>query len=340
MYINDLTPQEIVSSIEQIGLPKYRADQVFRWIHKSLERDYSKMTNLSAKDIHYLKDSFQYDMISIYKKLESNVDDTKKYLFELGDRNIIESVFLRYDFGDSVCISSQAGCNMGCVFCASTLGGKERNLRASELLEQVYMIQKDLNTRIDSVVVMGSGEPLDNYNNLKKFISIITDENGLNISKRKITVSTCGIVDKIYTAAEDNLGFNLAISLHAATQEKRNKLIPASKKYPLKDLIEACDHYTQKSGRRVTYEYILIDRFNDTEDDVKSLKELLKNSNCHVNLIPLNPISEFEGKAPSDLQIRSFYKSLVKNKINTTIRRELGRDINAACGQLRNNYIK
>ncbi|MBV1756987.1 MAG: 23S rRNA (adenine(2503)-C(2))-methyltransferase RlmN [Dethiosulfatibacter sp.] len=340
MYINDLTHQALVKSIEQIGMPKYRADQIFRWMHKSLENDYSKMTNLSAKDINYLKDSFQYDMISIYKRFESKVDDTKKYLFELGDRNIIESVFLRYDFGDSVCISSQAGCNMGCVFCASTIGGKARNLRASEMLEQVSMIQKDLHTRIDSVVVMGSGEPLDNYNNLKKFISIITDENGLNISKRKITVSTCGIVDKIYLSAEDNLGFNLAISLHAATQEKRNQLIPASKKYPLKDLIEACDHYTQKSGRRVTYEYILIDGFNDTDDDAMSLKNLLKNSNCHVNLIPLNPISEFEGKAPSDIRIRAFYKNLVKNKINTTIRRELGRDINAACGQLRNNYIK
>jgi 23S rRNA (adenine2503-C2)-methyltransferase len=340
MYINDLTRQELVKSIEQIGMPKYRADQVFRWMHKSLENDYSKMTNLSVKDINYLKDSFQYDMISIYKRFESKIDSTKKYLFKLGDHNIIESVFLRYDFGDSVCISSQAGCNMGCVFCASTIGGKARNLRASEMLEQVYMIQKDLRTRIDSVVVMGSGEPLDNYNNLKKFIGIITDENGLNISKRKITVSTCGIIDKIYASAEDNLGFNLAISLHAATQEKRNQLIPASKKYPIKDLIEACDHYTQKSGRRVTYEYILIDGFNDTDEDAANLKNLLKNSNCHVNLIPLNPITEFEAKAPSDIKIRAFYKNLAKNKINTTIRRELGRDINAACGQLRNDYIK
>ncbi|HAE41481.1 MAG TPA: 23S rRNA (adenine(2503)-C(2))-methyltransferase RlmN [Clostridiales bacterium] len=340
MFINDLTHQELEKNITQIGMPKYRADQIFRWIHKSLESDYVKMTNLSIKDINCLKDSFQYDMISIYKKYASKVDETKKYLFELGDRNIIESVFLRYDFGDSVCISSQAGCNMGCVFCASTIGGKARNLRASEMLEQVYMIQKDTKTRIDSIVVMGSGEPLDNYNNLKKFMNIITDENGLNISKRKITVSTCGIIDKIYTAATDNLGFNLAISLHAAIQEKRNKLIPASKKYLLKDLIEACDHYTLKSGRRVTYEYIMIDGFNDTDEDIKSLTALLKNSNCHVNLIPLNPISEFNGKAPSDIQIRSFQRNLMKNKINTTVRRELGRDINAACGQLRNNHIK
>lgn len=339
MYINDLDYNEMEKCVIDNGFPRFRGDQIFRWIHDKMALDFKEMKNIPKNLIEYMDNNYEFDKPNIFKRLESSQDNTKKYLIELNDGNIIESVYLKYDFGESVCISSQVGCNMGCLFCASTKDGRIRNLRASEMLEQIYLIQKDINTKINSVVIMGSGEPFDNFENVRKFINIITDEKGMNISRRKITLSTCGIIPGIYEAIDGGLQFNLAVSLHSAVQEKRDKIIPASKNYPLKDLIRACDYYTEKTGRRVTYEYIIIKGFNDSSEDLKELVKLLKKSNCLVNLIPLNPIEEFDGEAPSYGETIRINKFLNGNGINSTIRRELGRDINAACGQLRRNYI-
>ncbi|SHI73009.1 23S rRNA (adenine2503-C2)-methyltransferase [Dethiosulfatibacter aminovorans DSM 17477] len=339
MYINNLDYNEMEKLVVDSGFPRFRADQLFRWIHGKMVSDFKEMKNLPKTFIEYMNDNHRFDKPGIHKRLDSSQDNTKKYLIELEDGNIIESVYLNYDFGESVCISSQVGCNMGCLFCASTKDGRIRNLRASEMLEQIYIIQKDIMTKINSVVIMGSGEPFDNLDNVKRFIEIVTDEKGMNISKRKITLSTCGIIPGIYEALDEGMQFNLAVSLHSAVQKKRDEIIPASKNYPLKDLIKACDYYTEKTGRRVTYEYIIIKGFNDGKEDLKELVKLLKNSNCHVNLIPLNPIEEFHGEAPTHRETVLINKYLNSNGINATIRRELGRDINAACGQLRRNYI-
>lgn len=339
MYINDLDYNEMEKLVVESGFPRFRADQLFRWIHGKMVSDFKEMKNLPGTFIEYLNENHGFDKPGIHKRLDSSQDNTKKYLIELEDGNIIESVYLNYDFGESVCISSQVGCNMGCLFCASTKDGRIRNLRASEMLEQIYIIQKDIKTKINSVVIMGSGEPFDNFENVKRFMSIVTDEKGMNISRRKITLSTCGIIPGIYEAVDEGMQFNLAVSLHSAVQKKRDEIIPASKNYPLKDLIKACDYYTEKTGRRVTYEYIIIKGFNDGQEDLKELVKLLKNSNCHVNLIPLNPIEEFHGEAPTHRETVLINKYLNSKGINATIRRELGRDINAACGQLRRNYI-
>jgi 23S rRNA (adenine2503-C2)-methyltransferase len=339
MYINNLDYNEMEKLVVDSGFPRFRADQMFRWIHMKMALDFKEMKNLPKAFTEYMNGNYEFDKPGVHKRLDSSQDNTKKYLIELEDGNVIESVYLNYDFGESVCISSQVGCNMGCLFCASTKDGRIRNLRASEMLEQIYIIQKDLTTKINSVVIMGSGEPFDNFENVKRFIDIITDEKGMNISRRKITLSTCGIIPGIYEAVDGGMQFNLAVSLHSAVQDKRDKIIPASKNYPLKDLIKSCDYYTEKTGRRVTYEYIIIKGFNDGSEDLRELVKLLKNSNCHVNLIPLNPIEEFDGEAPSHRETVKINNYLNKNGINATIRRELGRDINAACGQLRRNYI-
>jgi len=340
MYLNNLDMKELQEIITQNGFPKFRSEQLFRWIHKNLEDNFTQMHNLPKDLLDYLKNKYTIDKMTIYKRFDSKEDDTKKYLFRLNDGNIIESVYLKYHFGESACISSQVGCAMGCSFCASTKNGKLRDLRASEMLGQVYEIQKDLGISINSIVVMGSGEPFDNYENLKKFIEIITSPEGKNLSIRKITVSTCGLTPSIYRAADENIGFHLAISLHAANQTKREKLIPVAKKYPISDLVKSCRYYTEKTGRRVTYEYVMIHHVNDSLQDAEELVSLLRNSICLVNLIPLNHVTEFEGTQSTSQSIAMFYNYLKKNKINVTIRRELGKDINAACGQLRNQSME
>jgi 23S rRNA (adenine2503-C2)-methyltransferase len=340
MYINNLDKEQLIKVIEELGHKSFRGVQLFRWLHKQKLTDFDNMSNIPKELKNEIIANFELDQIELEKKMTSREDSTRKYLFKLNDGNIIESVYLSYDYGNSACISSQIGCNMGCVFCASTKGGKLRDLRSSEMLQQVYMIEKDIGAMINSIVIMGSGEPFDNYENLKSFITIVTDPEGKGLSKRKITVSTSGLINNIYRSADDELGFNLAISLHAVFEDKRKKIIPNAKQHRIHDIVEACDYYTKKTGRRVTYEYILIDGFNDTMDDLIELTNLLKGHNCHVNLIPLNPIEEYGGKAPSQEKIDQFYKTLERNQINTTIRRELGKDINAACGQLRNQHIK
>ena len=272
------------------------------------------------------------------ERQQSKLDGTNKFLFRLYDGNMVESVLMRYKHGNSVCISSQAGCRMGCVFCASTIGGLKRNLSASEMLGQIYQIQKIIGERVSNVVIMGTGEPLDNYNNFLKFIHILTDEHGLNISQRNVTVSTCGIVPKILELAEERLQITLALSLHGSTQEKRRKLMPVANKYELGEVLSACDTYFKKTGRRVTFEYSLVHEVNDTDEDAKELSELLAPRNCHLNLIPVNPVKERSFQRPSRKSALNFKNKLEKSGINVTIRREMGSDIDGACGQLRRRY--
>jgi 23S rRNA (adenine2503-C2)-methyltransferase len=270
----------------------------------------------------------------------SKLDGTRKYLFLLEDGNVIESVLMRYKHGNSVCISSQVGCRMGCAFCASTIGGLERGLTSAEMLDQIYQIGKDTGERVSNVVVMGTGEPLDNYDNLLRFLRMLTDENGLHISQRNVTVSTCGIVPRMRELADERLAITLALSLHASSQEKRLKLMPVANKYEIHEVIGACRYYFEQTGRRVTFEYSLVGGVNDTDEDAEELSRLIAGMNCHVNLIPVNPIRERDFVQSDAGVIRAFQHKLEKNGINVTVRREMGRDIDGACGQLRRRYTE
>ncbi|MCR5222509.1 MAG: 23S rRNA (adenine(2503)-C(2))-methyltransferase RlmN [Lachnospiraceae bacterium] len=322
-----------------LGGEKYRAKQIYEWMHKHLADDFDEMRNVPAKLKESLAKDYTIRKVHAEKVLTSGIDGTKKYLFSLFDGNIIESVFMRYEHGNSVCISSQVGCNMGCRFCASTIEGKVRDLSAGEMLAQIYGIMKDTGEKISNVVVMGSGEPLDNYVNLMTFIRMLTDANGLNLSQRNLTVSTCGIVPKIRELAQEQLQMTLAISLHAASDEKRKALMPVANRYSLDELIAACRDYFDKTGRRITFEYAMVKGENDTEEDVAALSSLLKPLNCHVNLIPVNPIPERTYEQSDRTALLAFKNKLEKNHINVTIRREMGRDIDGACGQLRRRYL-
>ena len=296
------------------------------------------MTNLPKNLREKLDEEYEIRQVSVVKRQISKMDPTEKFLFELDDGNMIESVLMKYNYGNSVCISSQAGCRMGCRFCASTIDGLERNLTASEMLRQIYAIQKITGERVSNIVVMGSGEPLDNYDNFVRFVHMISDEHGLHISQRNITASTCGIIPNMLRLAEEGLQITLALSLHGSNQEKRKKLMPVANKYELTDVLKACDVYFEKTGRRVTFEYSLVKDVNDQDEDVKELTAMLKKRNCHLNLIPVNPIRERDFKKPDGKNARDFKNKLEKNGINVTIRRERGSDIDGACGQLRRRY--
>ena len=285
-----------------------------------------------------LKDSFSFYKIKLLIKQQG--ENVNKYLFELEDGNVIESVLMRYKHGNSVCISSQVGCRMGCKFCASTIGGLERDLRPSEMLGEIYQIQKITGERVSNIVVMGTGEPLDNYENFVQFVRLLSNENGLHISQRNITISTCGIVPNMKRLAEEDLQITLALSLHGATQEKREVLMPIAKKYQLQDVLEACDYYFEKTGRRITFEYSLVHGVNDKEEDAQELIHILKDRNCHLNLIPVNPIKERNFQKPSRKSAENFKNKLEKSGINVTIRRERGSDIDGACGQLRRRKMQ
>jgi 23S rRNA (adenine2503-C2)-methyltransferase len=298
------------------------------------------MTNISKSTREKLMKYLEFTIASVELKLESKLDSTKKYVIMFEDGNVCETVYLKYKYGNTACISSQVGCKMGCSFCASTKNGFSRNLTAAEMLKQIYVIQKDIKDKINNVVIMGSGEPLDNYENVIEFLKIINDERGQNISMRKITLSTCGIVPRIYNLADENLPITLAISLHAATQEKREKILPIAKKYKLSELMASCDYYLDKTGRRLTFEYIMIKGFNDSALDAELLSKLLKNKLCNVNLIPCNYVEESNIDTSTNLNIDNFKKILLELGINATVRRELGSDIQAACGQLRNNFLQ
>ena len=296
------------------------------------------MTNLSKALREECEKKYSYTSLKVVEIQESKLDGTKKFLFGLSDGNVVESVWMQYKHGNSVCISSQVGCRMGCRFCASTLDGLERNLQPSEMLDQVYSIQRLTGERVSNVVVMGTGEPMDNYDNLLKFVHILTDENGLNISQRNVTVSTCGIVPKMKQLAGEKLQITLALSLHATTDEKRRRLMPIANKYSIEELMAACKYYFSQTGRRITFEYSLVGGVNDTDEDAAELAALAGPLGCHVNLIPVNPIKERNFVQSEADRIRAFKNKLEKNRINVTIRREMGRDIDGACGQLRRKH--
>ena len=333
MYLEELE-QYLIS----MGEKKFRAKQIFEWLHKKKAADWNDMTNLSAALRKKLAEEAELVTLKPVEELISKIDGTRKYLFELADGNVIESVWMEYKHGNSVCISSQAGCRMGCRFCASTLNGLERNLTASEMLEQVYRMSVITGKRVDNVVIMGSGEPLDNYDQVTRFLKLASDAEAGGLSRRNITLSTCGLVPKIIQLADENYGVTLALSLHAADNETRKTLMPIAKKYELKDVLKACDYYFSKTGRRISYEYSLVKDVNDTAEEAAKLAALLKGRNCHVNLIPVNPVKEREFETVTRAHAEQFKKLLEKNGINATIRREMGRDIQGACGQLRRSF--
>ncbi len=333
--IKSLTLEELQKEIIQLGEKSFRAKQLYEWMHVKLVRGFDEMTNLPLNLRNQLKESFEYTAVNAVQIQCSEIDGTQKFLFELKDGSLIESVWMKYKHGNSVCISSQVGCRMGCSFCASTLDGLERSLTPSEMLDQIYAITLLTGERVSNVVVMGTGEPLDNYDNLLRFIELLTDENGLHISQRNVTVSTCGLVPRMLQLAQEQLQITLALSLHATNDEKRRKLMPIANKYSIAELMEACSNYFEKTGRRLTFEYALVGGVNDSQQDAKELTALVKRMNCHVNLIPVNPIKERDYVQSEWSAITAFKNKLEKNGINVTIRREMGRDIDGACGQLR-----
>lgn len=337
--IKSMNLAELTKFVASIGEKAFRAKQLYQWLHVKQVYAFDDMTNLSKAFREKLDEvSFITDLKQEQVQI-SQIDGTRKYLFLLEDGNVIESVLMRYKHGNSVCISSQVGCRMGCRFCASTLDGLVRGLRPSEMIDQIYKIGQDIGERISNVVVMGTGEPMDNYDNLLKFITLLTDENGLNISQRNLTVSTCGIVPRMRQLADEKLSITLALSLHASNQKKRLELMPVANKYDIHDVIDACKYYFDQTGRRVTFEYSLVGGVNDTDEDARELSQLIHGMNCHVNLIPVNPIKERDYVQSNAAVIAAFKNKLEKNGINVTVRREMGRDIDGACGQLRKRYI-
>ncbi|AOZ96829.1 23S rRNA (adenine(2503)-C(2))-methyltransferase RlmN [Butyrivibrio hungatei] len=338
--IKSLSLSELEDSIKELGEPKFRAKQLYEWMHVKKARSYDEMTNISKSLKEKCIEHYDYTALQVVDVQKSKIDGTQKFLFGLSDGNVIESVFMRYKFGNSVCISSQVGCRMGCRFCASTIDGVVRNLGPSEMLDQIYAISRETGEKISRVVVMGSGEPLDNYDNLLKFIKLLTDENGMNMGQRNLTVSTCGIVPNIYRLADEELSINLALSLHASNNEKRKKLMPIAEKYSIDEVLDACRAYFDKTGRQLTFEYSLVSGVNDTDEDAAELSKLLEGINAVVNLIPVNPIKERDFKPTDRSGALAFKNKLEKSRINVTIRREMGRDIDGACGQLRRRHLQ
>ncbi|MBQ9141223.1 MAG: 23S rRNA (adenine(2503)-C(2))-methyltransferase RlmN [Lachnospiraceae bacterium] len=337
--IKSLSLEELKEEFNDIGEKAFRAKQAYEWVHQKLVRSFDEMTNLSKEFREKCKARYAFTALEIIRVQESKQDGTRKYLFRLHDGNVVESVFMRYKHGNSVCISSQVGCRMGCKFCASTLDGLARNLMPSEMLDQIYAISVHTGERVSNVVVMGTGEPMDNYDNLLQFLKLLTDENGLHISARNVTVSTCGIVPNMRRLAKEHLQITLALSLHATTDEKRRRLMPIANKYSIEELMEACKYYFEQTGRRITFEYSLVGGVNDTKEDAQELVALAAPLNCHINLIPVNPIKERDFVQSDNSHIQAFKNRLEKSKINVTIRREMGRDIDGACGQLRRSYM-
>ncbi len=338
--IKSYTQRELVAEMETIGEKTFRAKQIYEWLHVKCVDAFDEMLNLSKALREKLNRFYEIPSVQMLERQVSKQDGTNKFLFALQDGHVVESVLMRYKHGNSVCISSQVGCRMGCKFCASTIGGLERNLKPSEMLGQVYQIQKISGERVSNVVVMGTGEPMDNYDNFVRFVQLLTDEYGLNISQRNITVSTCGIVPNMRRLADEKMQITLALSLHGSNQEKRRQLMPVANKYELSEVLDACDYYFEQTGRRITFEYSLVAGVNDTDEDAKELIEILQSRNCHLNLIPVNPIKERNYAKPSRKQAENFKNILEKQKINVTIRREMGSDIDGACGQLRRRYAK
>jgi len=333
-YLPDLDIQELEQLLLQMGEKKFRARQIFSWIAKGVT-NFNEMSDLSMAFRREMEQKAIVSGLNMKKKLVSALDGTIKYLFELLDGNIIESVLMKYIHGYTACISSQVGCKMGCSFCASTIAGFRRNLSAGEMLEQILAIQRDSGVRVGNIVIMGIGEPFDNYDNVMKFLKLVHAPEGLNIGYRHITISTCGLVPEILRFAGENIQVNLAVSLHAPNDHIRSQIMPIGRKYSIDKIIEACKIYTEKTKRRVTFEYALIKGVNDTQENALELADRLKGMLCHVNLIPVNPVNGTGYSQSGRKRVDEFSRILLGKGIETTVRRELGSDINAACGQLR-----
>jgi 23S rRNA (adenine2503-C2)-methyltransferase len=336
--IKSLKINELKELVESLGEKAFRAKQIYEWLHKKQVNTFLEMTNISKNLVDKLDEKCIINEFKIEDCLSSK-DGTKKLLFRLYDNQVIESVFMKYKHGNSVCISSQAGCKMGCKFCASTIGGLKRNLTPSEMLEQIYNIEKYTEEKVSNVVIMGTGEPFDNYDNVMTFLKIITSKEGRNIGQRNITISTCGLVDRIIDFAREKTQINLAISLHAPNDSIRKKIMPIVNKYSYSELINSCKEYIRITNRRITFEYSLINGVNDSKENAKELAKNLKGMLCHVNLIPVNEVKEKSYIRSNEENIHIFKSILENNNINVTIRRSLGKDIDAACGQLRRKYM-
>ena len=335
----DYTLEELQIWMKENNESAFRAKQIFSWLYKNVS-DFDGMKNIPKSLADKLKENFSIDFPEVVEVYKSEIDGTEKFLLGFKDGNLIESVLMRYKHGNSICISTQVGCRMGCKFCASTIEGRVRNLTTGEILSEILVVQNYIKERISNVVLMGSGEPLDNYENVVKFLEIVSADYGLNIGQRHITLSTCGIVPKIYELADKDFSVTLAISLHAFSDEKRKEIMPIANKYTISEILDACKYYIDKTNRRITFEYALVKDVNDTKEEAKALAKLLKGMLCHVNLIPVNEIKENSFKRSSKKSIEDFSEILKNNGIEVTTRREMGSDINAACGQLRRSYIK
>lgn len=329
--ILSLTRQELLDNVLAIGEKKFRADQIFDWLHVKKVTEFSQMTNLSAQFREKLKRNFCLKSLKIKKRLVSCIDNTVKYLYTMPDDERVETVLMEYKHGNSICISTQVGCKMGCKFCASTKAGFVRNLAPSEMLLQIYESERDSGRKINHIVLMGIGEPLDNYDNVIQFLNIISEKEDMSL--RHVSVSTCGLVPRIYDLATLKLGITLSVSLHAPTNELRSSVMPVNDRYPIEELMTACKHYFEVTGRRISYEFALIDGVNDTRESADALISLLRGQNCHVNLIPVNEIKE--GAFKRSASVEKYRKMLEEGGLNATVRRTLGADISAACGQLR-----
>ena len=344
--LKSMTSPELAKYMESIGEKPFRARQLYEWIHKKQADGLEQMTNLPKALRQKLSEECILRGAQIIKEQHSRIDGTAKYLLQLQDGETIESVWMKYKHGNSVCVSSQVGCRMGCRFCASTVGGLIRNLTPAELLDQVYQIQRHTGQRISNVIIMGIGEPLDNFENVIRFIRMLSDENGLNISQRNITLSTCGLVDRIYDLIKENLTITLAISLHAPNDSLRQEMMPVAQRFSIEEIMEACRKYTEHTKRRITFEYTMVEGVNDEPEHAMQLCHLLRGmdgqgktsySNLfHVNLIPLNAVKGRMGKRSHREKIQNFQNILEKRHVKVTVRREMGSDIDAACGQLRN----
>lgn len=327
-------PDELRTLMTSMGQKAFRGDQIFEWIYKGVN-DFDQMTNLPSALTAQLKETCFIGRLGIQRKLVSSIDGTVKYLFEMADGECVETVLMRYKHGNSVCVSTQAGCRMGCSFCASTINGFRRNLEPSEILLQVMTAARDTGERVSNIVLMGIGEPLDNYDNVLRFLRIVNLEKGMNIGMRHISLSTCGLVDHIDMLAKENLQLTLSVSLHASNDERRKAIMPIAHKWDLDSLLDACKRYEKQTGRRISFEYALISGVNDSDADAAELGRRLKGTLCHVNLIPVNPVAEKSYQKSDRARIASFAKTIEGFGISATVRRKLGGDINASCGQLR-----
>ncbi len=333
--IRSLNYDELSAEIQSLGLPKYRVGQIYSWLYEKGVRDFSEMSNLSKDLRERLSEKYEIKNCTIDTKLCSKIDGTVKYLYELGKGEYVECVVMKYKYGYSICVSTQLGCKMGCKFCASAIGGFKRHLTASEILSEIYTAQSDLGIKISHIVLMGTGEPLDNFDNVMRFLELVTDEKGLNVSMRHISLSTCGVVPKIYELAEKKLGLTLSVSLHAPNDYIRNQTMPVNSKWNVDELLRACRYYAEVTSRRISFEYAMIDSFNDTPECAKELASKLSGMLCHINLIPVNNVRENNYERSNDKNIKKFISVLEKSGLTVTVRRTLGSDINASCGQLR-----